>query len=56
MRGKRSDDELEQSGSGLDADRPKEHDMLERLSQKLLRLDREAMELAATMRRKAKTT
>jgi hypothetical protein len=56
MHRKRSDDELEQSGSGLDADRPKERDMLERLSQKLMRLDREAMQLAATMRRKAKPT
>ena len=54
MRGERSDDELEQCGSGLDADRPKERDMLDRLSQKLLRLDREALQLAATMRRKAK--
>ena len=54
MRDERSDDDLEQGAFGLDADRPKERDLLERLSRKLLRLDREAMQLAATMRQKTK--
>ena len=55
MRSKRGDDELEGVlPSGLDADCPKDRDMLERLSAKLLRLEREAMQLAATMRQKPK--
>jgi hypothetical protein len=53
MRSNRGEDDLEQA-SGLDADRPKERDLLDRLSAKLLRLDREAVRLAATMRQKAK--
>jgi hypothetical protein len=52
------DDDLE-TGSlpvGLEADHPKDRDLLERLTAKLLRLDREAMRLAATMRQKPKPT
>ena len=56
MSAKRADDDQE-AGSlphGLDADSPKDRDLLDRLSAKLLRLDRQAMRLAAAMRQKPK--
>ena len=58
MRMKRKDDELDQGAlpPGLDTDHPKDRDLLDRLSAKLLRLDREARQLAATMRQKPKPT
>lgn len=57
MTSKHSDDELDYGAprSGLERDRPKDHDLLERLSAKLLRLNREAGNLAATMRQKVKS-
>jgi hypothetical protein len=58
MSAKRADDDLE-AGSlpdGFDADSPRDRDLLDRLSAKLLRLDREAMHLAAVMRQKPKPT
>lgn len=55
MHGNRGEDDLEQGlASGFDADRPKERDLLERLNAKLLRLERDAVRLAATMRQKVK--
>lgn len=57
MRSKRSDDEAEAAlPAGLDCDCPKDRDFLERLSAKLLRLEAEAMQLAATMRQKPKAS
>ena len=58
MRMKRKDDELDHGAlpPRLDTDHPKDRDLLDRLSAKLLRLDREAMQLAATMRQKPKPT
>jgi hypothetical protein len=55
---KRKDDELDHGAlpPRLDTDHPKDRDLLDRLSAKLLRLDREAMQLAATMRQKPKPT
>ena len=55
---KRKDDELDQGAlpPRLDTDHPKDRDLLDRLSAKLLRLDREAMQLAAAMRQKPKPT
>jgi hypothetical protein len=55
---KRVEDELEPGGtpSSIDADCPRDRALLERLCAKLLRLDREAMDLAATMRRKLKSS
>lgn len=58
MSAKRADDDQE-AGSlphGFDADPPKDRALLDRLSARLLRLDREAMRLAATMRQKPKPT
>lgn len=56
MSAKRADDDLETGSlpSALDTDHPKHRDLLERLSAKLLRLDREAVRLAAAMRQKPK--
>ena len=58
MRSKRSNDELEQGAlpSRLGTDRAKDRDLLERLNAKLVRLEREALQLAATMRQKPKVT
>jgi len=57
MRNNRSDDEAEGGlPAGLDSDRPKDRDLLERLSAKLLRLEAEAMQLATTMRQKPKAS
>lgn len=54
----RCDDELEHGGppDRLDTDHPRDRALLERLSAKLLRLDREALLLAAAMRQKPKPT
>jgi hypothetical protein len=54
MRSNRGEDDPQQGASGFDEDRPRTQDLLERLTAKLLRLDREAVRLAATMRQKAK--
>lgn len=51
---KRVDDELEPSS--IEADCPRDRALIERLCSKLLRLDREAMDLAATMRQKLKSS
>lgn len=57
MSAKRADDDQEAGlPHGLDADSPRDRDLLDRLSAKLLRLDREALRLAATMRQKPKPT
>lgn len=40
--------------ANLDSDHPKDRDLLDRLSAKLLRHDREALRLAAAMRGKPK--
>jgi hypothetical protein len=58
MSAERADDDLESGSlpSRLDADHPKDRDFLERLSAKFLRLDNEAVRLAATMRQKPKPT
>ena len=58
MRSKRSDDKPEQGDlpSRLDADGPKDRALFERLSAKLLRLESDAMELAAAMRQKPKVS
>jgi len=55
---KRIEDELEAGGtpSSIEADCPKDRALLERLCSKLLRLEREAMNLAATMRQKLKSS
>lgn len=54
----RDNDELEHGGptDRLDADHPRERALLDRLSAKLLRLDRDALLLAAAMRQKPKPT
>jgi hypothetical protein len=54
----RDDDEsdLGATSSGLDTDRVKDRALLDRLCAKLLRLDREAVNLAATMRQKLKSS
>jgi hypothetical protein len=51
---KRVEDELEPSS--IEADCPRDRALIERLCSKLLRLDREAMDLAATMRQKLKSS
>ena len=58
MSAKRADDDREAGlfPNDLDAASPRDRDLLDRLSAKLLRLDREAMRLAATMRQKPKPT
>lgn len=57
MRTKRDDDEAEAAlPARLDTDRPKDRDLLERLSAKWLRLEGEAVRLATTMRQKPKAT
>ena len=53
MSSKRNDDDLETGALPGEFDsEPKDRALLDRLSAKLLRLDREAVQLAATMRRK----
>ena len=56
MPSKRADSESEASGlpSRLEDDRPEDRDLLDRLTTKLRRLDREAVRLAVTMRQKPK--
>lgn len=56
MRNERSDDEPEQGDlpSRLNVDGAKDRALFERLSAKLLRLEGEAMRLAAAMRQKPK--
>ncbi len=56
MQGKRADIEPGVIGppENINDDRPEDRDLLERLTAKLRRLDREAMRLAATMRQKPK--
>jgi hypothetical protein len=58
MCAKRKDDELDQGAlpPRLDADHPKDRALLDRLTAKLLRLNGEAVQLAATMRQKPKPT
>ncbi|MFO0987894.1 MAG: hypothetical protein U1F37_11090 [Alphaproteobacteria bacterium] len=56
MGAERSGDDLEPGTlpARLDSDHPKDRDLLDRLSAKLLRLEREALHLATTMRGKPK--
>lgn len=58
MGSKLKDDDLEAGAlpGEFDSDHPKDRALLDRLSAKLLRLDREAVQLAATMRRKPRLT
>lgn len=57
MRSKHGDDQADSVlHTSLDSDPPEERDLLDRLSAKLLRLEREALELAAAMRQKPKAS
>lgn len=57
MRRERGDDDLDVDlPSKLDAERPEHRALLDRLSAKWRRLEGEALNLAATMRQKPKTS
>lgn len=57
MRRERGDDDLDgELPSRLDAEGPEQRALLERLSAKWRRLEGEALNLAATMRQKPKTS